>query len=587
MGRDILFKTDDYVFSYRVGGILIQQDKILLQKPKNDDYAIIGGHVAFGESTEDTLKREFEEELHVRVEVDKLIAVGEIFFPWGTKPCHQIALYYKVHLADESAIPSDGVFHGFDELDNERIDLDFCWVPLEKLKDGLKVYPLELIPYILKEEGEIAHFVSRDICGDLLSRFTEMSKGILGDNLVGVYLHGSAAMGCFNPKESDLDLMLVVEHDVSDREKKQFMEKVVKLNEEAPPKGLEFSIVKREFCKPFVYPTPFELHFSKMHIDWFREKPEEYVQKMKGTDKDLAAHFTIIRKYGKVLYGEEIDRVFGEVPREDYIDSIRADIEEAREDIWTNPMYITLNLCRVLAYLRENLILSKKEGGEWGLNQLPERFHKLICEALLGYVSDGKMEAPETALAFADYMLGQIEQYGTEYRTLCEDELCRELFRDFVRHQKVTKCWRKENGQWLIKDISFTDDWSEKEYETLVTCLKHTVSTGGFVYAAFVEGKLKGFTSVEPELFGGEQKYLDLSCIHVSEDMRGRGIGKTLFLAAKDWARQHGGRKLYISAHSAVESQAFYKAMGCVEAQVYNRKHVEEEPCDCQLECGL
>ena len=45
--------------------------------------------------------------------------------------------------------------------------------------------------------------------------------------------------------------------------------------------------------------------------------------------------------------------------------------------------------------------------------------------------------------------------------------------------------------------------------------------------------------------------------------------------------------KLYISAHSAVESQAFYKAMGCVEAEVYHQGHVEEEPYDCQLECGL
>ena len=64
-------------------------------------------------------------------------------------------------------------------------------------------------------------------------------------------------------------------------------------------------------------------------------------------------------------------------------------------------------------------------------------------------------------------------------------------------------------------------------------------------------------------------------------------MGRALFLAAKGWARERGGRKLYISAHSAVESQAFYKAMGCVEAEVYHQGHVEEEPYDCQLECGL
>lgn len=31
--KDILFKTDDFVFSFRVGGILIHDNKILLQKP--------------------------------------------------------------------------------------------------------------------------------------------------------------------------------------------------------------------------------------------------------------------------------------------------------------------------------------------------------------------------------------------------------------------------------------------------------------------------------------------------------------------------------------------------------------------------
>ena len=29
---DILFRTDDYVFSYRVGGLLIHNGKVLMQK---------------------------------------------------------------------------------------------------------------------------------------------------------------------------------------------------------------------------------------------------------------------------------------------------------------------------------------------------------------------------------------------------------------------------------------------------------------------------------------------------------------------------------------------------------------------------
>lgn len=157
-----LGKNDDFVFSYRVGGILMRNGKILLQRPKNDDYAIIGGHVAAMETSMETLKREFEEELHAKIEVDNLLAIGEIYFPWGKRPCHQICLYYNVHLVDDN-IPLDGVFHGYDELDNERIDLDFCWVSLEDLKKGTKVYPLELIPYILEPGKEIVHFVSKQI----------------------------------------------------------------------------------------------------------------------------------------------------------------------------------------------------------------------------------------------------------------------------------------------------------------------------------------------------------------------------------------------------------------------------------------
>ncbi len=174
-----------------------------------------------------------------------------------------------------------------------------------------------------------------------------------------------------------------------------------------------------------------------------------------------------------------------------------------------------------------------------------------------------------------------------QYRALSSGEICRELFQGFIRHQVVTKCWRRENGKWVVRDDPFIDDWTEADYKTLISCLKNTVETGGVVYAAFLDGVLKGFASVESTLFGDEQKYLDLTSIHVSEDARGHGIGAALFSMAKKWAKENGAEKLYISAHSAVESQAFYQKMGCVEAAVYNQAHVDAEPFDCQLECRL
>ncbi len=243
----------------------------------------------------------------------------------------------------------------------------------------------------------------------LLNIFTEQSKDILGENLTGIYLHGSAAMGCFHWEKSDLDLIVVVKKSVSDKIKRQYMDMVIRLNEQAPAKGIEMSIVREDVCSPFVYPTPYELHFSKAHIKWYQEKPEDYIEKMRGADKDLAAHFTIIYYRGRVLYGKEIKEVFAKVNRTDYFDSIWLDIENAEEEIFEKPVYITLNLCRVLAYKRDNKILSKQEGGKWGLENVPEKYIGLVEDAVKAYDTGGYMKLDELlARGYAEYMLKEI-----------------------------------------------------------------------------------------------------------------------------------------------------------------------------------
>lgn len=169
-------------------------------------------------------------------------------------------------------------------------------------------------------------------------------------------------------------------------------------------------------------------------------------------------------------------------------------------------------------------------------------------------------------------------------RKLAENEISRELFTDFERRQVVTKCWRRIGGEWQIKDDPFIDDWDNADYDFLVRCLKNTVGTGGLVCGAFSDGRLKGFVSVESAKFGSKNQNMDMSSLHVSADMRRQGIGAKLFCEAANFALECGAEKLYISSHSAVETQAFYKNMGCKEALEINASHVEKEPFDVQLE---
>ena len=74
---DILFKTDDYVFSYRVGGLLIHNGKVL------------------------------------------------------------------------------------DELGNERIELDMCWITLEDVPSK-NIYPPQAKEYIVNLPDEIVYFVYKE-----------------------------------------------------------------------------------------------------------------------------------------------------------------------------------------------------------------------------------------------------------------------------------------------------------------------------------------------------------------------------------------------------------------------------------------
>jgi len=243
---------------------------------------------------------------------------------------------------------------------------------------------------------------------NLLSRIVSEYRRVLGDDLVGLYLHGSLAFGCFTWERSDVDFIAVVERPLEFCVKQALIDAVIELNKSAPPKGIEMSVVTADVCRPFVYPTPYETHFSNSHLAAYTADRDAHLRRLCGTDPDLAAHFTVINKVGRLLYGKPICEVFGEVPRECYIDSIMGDIESADADIAHDPVYFTLNLCRVLAYLRDGSVLSKSQGGEWALHCIPCEYHAAVRSALAVYGGRADLCGTCDYRGFARYMLGLI-----------------------------------------------------------------------------------------------------------------------------------------------------------------------------------
>lgn len=160
MSKDISYRRNDYGFSYRVAAVITENGKVLLQC-FNGEYAFIGGQVMENETAENALKREFMEEMHSDIEVGKMCAVGETFFTWDDIPYQQIGLYFKARIPDTSDIPRSGIFCGYDVYENKRVDLEFCWVPIEELCN-IPLYPKEITAHIVDGNNGIFHFISRD-----------------------------------------------------------------------------------------------------------------------------------------------------------------------------------------------------------------------------------------------------------------------------------------------------------------------------------------------------------------------------------------------------------------------------------------
>lgn len=243
----------------------------------------------------------------------------------------------------------------------------------------------------------------------ILEVIVERYKKILDKNLVGIYLHGSLAMGCYTNR-SDIDFLVVVRQPIDMKTKKDLIESIIHLDN-LPKKGVEMSIILERYAKEFIYPTPFELHYSDFHRDRYLSDSDYICGGL--TDRDLAAYITIIIHRGICLYGKEIKRVFSDVPKSAYIDSLIYDIENAKNVIFENPVNITLNLCRVLYYVKENAISSKLEGGNWGKEVVPQKYRKIVDDALKVYMNQlnemgyGK----DILIEYADHMLKQINTY--------------------------------------------------------------------------------------------------------------------------------------------------------------------------------
>jgi len=123
--------------------LILNGDKILLTHAKSKKYTYLpGGHVKYGEFTEEALKRELQEELGVSTEIIAFVGVLEYkykSFEGETMIFHELNLIFYVKISGAVS-----TVHG---LQSKEKRLEFIWVPIKKLKD-YNLLPAPLITLI-------------------------------------------------------------------------------------------------------------------------------------------------------------------------------------------------------------------------------------------------------------------------------------------------------------------------------------------------------------------------------------------------------------------------------------------------------
>lgn len=261
-------------------------------------------------------------------------------------------------------------------------------------------------------------FYKYDNCIDEIKNEIEavinLCKTYISDKLTGIYLHGSLAMGCFNPDRSDLDLIVVVKKKIPSETKIEIVKELMNISLKPSPVEISFLTEKNLVREGGVF--KYDLHYS----EYWRKRYEKLITQTTANiwndesleDIDLLAHIRVINERGITLLGKDKDFIFPRINDGDYIKAILYDFDDASDGCANKPEYYILNSCRILHFLENRYVTSKKEGGEWGQKALPEQFASLAEAALHIYM--GKVSSIEfdsnTIKEFFEYVRKQIAE---------------------------------------------------------------------------------------------------------------------------------------------------------------------------------
>ncbi len=240
-------------------------------------------------------------------------------------------------------------------------------------------------------------------------------QAILGEQLVGLYLHGSLASGDFNPYRSDIDVIAVTEGEPGPQtiEALKALHASMASGDLEWAKKLEVSYIPRDAIRRF---DPSNALHPALRADGTFDFDYH------GPDWMIQRH--VLREKGIALLGPDPKTLVDPVPPEDLRRGVLGVLHEWWQPMLTGPAflaepeyqaYAVHTMCRALYTLERLDVASKPVAARWALQALDVRFKEqfaaLVEEALAWKRGDPFDHLGET-LEMIRYTLERVREGG-------------------------------------------------------------------------------------------------------------------------------------------------------------------------------
>ena len=256
--------------------------------------------------------------------------------------------------------------------------------------------------------------VSRDSQQEQLDQILDLVRDVLGPDMVGIYLHGSAVLGGLRPL-SDLDVLVVSKRRTLRHEKRRFVDQLLTISPGNRTLGssrpVELTIVVESEIRPWHYPPTFDFQYG----DWLR--PEFESGNLEPwpttTSPDVTLLVRMVLLGNAALVGPPPAEIFDPVPHGDYVRAMVAGIEALLGDLDSDTRNVVLTLARIWSSVATGEVRSKDRAADWALPRLPEEHRAVLARARAIYVGDQEDSWEDIRLGVrphADHVVGEIHR---------------------------------------------------------------------------------------------------------------------------------------------------------------------------------